>query len=151
MATVYGVNRTKFNDPYPANIVDGAVSGGVVKYFYDEYEASSLAADDVIQFGPKLPAGAVILDITVDFDDLGTGTTLDIGDSHTVDRYLDGVDTATAAGKSSIRTSTATIGDINAVGYVIGTNSGDDQLQAKNLGSTATGTIKFGVVYAVRG
>lgn len=151
MATVYGVNATKFADAKPSNIVDGSQSAGSVRFFYDEYEASSLAASDVILVGPKLPAGAQVIDIIVNFDDLGTGTTLDVGDSHDVDRYLDGVDTATAAGKSSMSGSTATIGPINGIGYVIGTNSGDDQIQLTNLGGSATGTIKVQVIYAVRG
>lgn len=151
MATVYGVYATKYNDPTPDNIVDGAYSKGSVCSFYDEYEASSLAANDVIKFGPKLPAGARVIDIIVNFDDLGTGTTLDVGDGNDADRYLDGVDTATAAGKSSMSGSSGTIGPINGVGYVVGTNSSDNQLQATNLGASATGTIKFEVLFALRG
>ena len=151
MATVYGVNATKFLDPKPDNIIDGSQVGGTIKFMYDEYVASSLAASDIITVGAPLPNGAMVLDIIVNFGDLGTGTTLDVGDSNDVDRYLDGVDTATAAGKSKMSGSTATIGPIGGIGYVIGTNSGDNQIIATNLGASATGTIKFQIIYAFRG
>lgn len=106
-----------------------------------EYEASALSANDVINLF-ALPIGAVILDIIVDFDDLGTGTSLDVGDSNDVDRYIDGADTATAAG-------IARLGAIAGRGYRIGTNGGDNVIQAKNLGAAATGTIKATVLYAL--
>lgn len=106
-----------------------------------EYEASALAANDVINLF-ALPIGAVILDLIVDFDDLGTGTTLDVGDSNDIDRYIDGADTATAAG-------IARLGAIAGRGYRIGTNTGDNVIQAKNLGAAATGTIKATVLYAL--
>lgn len=151
MATVYGVNRTIYNDPKQSDVVDSAINGGVIRYMYDEYEASSLAANDVVQVGDKLPAGATIVDIIVHFDDLGTGMTLDVGDSDNPDRYLDGVDTATAAGKSSMSGSSGVIGPISGVGYVIGTASGDDQIILTNLSASATGTIKVQIIYATRG
>lgn len=105
------------------------------------YEASSLAANDIINLF-KMPKGAVIYGLDVYFDDLGTGTTLDVGDSNDVDRYIDGADTATAAGAAHI-----TLAD--AIGYRIGTNTGDDVITAKNLGGSATGTIKAVCTYAL--
>lgn len=105
------------------------------------YEASGLAANDVINLF-RLPIGAVVKEIVVDFDDLGTGTSLDIGDSNDVDRYIDGADTATAAG-------TARINAIDGRNYRIGTNAGDDVITAKNLGGSATGTIKATVFYSM--
>lgn len=151
MATVFGVNRTIYNDPKQSDIVDSAINGGSIKYFYDTYVCAALPASDIIKVGPKLPAGSTVIDVIVQFDDLGTGTTLDVGDGHDADRYLDGVDTATAAGKSSMSGSTATIGPITGVGYVVGTNALDDQIQMTNLGAAATGTIKIMVIYATRG
>jgi hypothetical protein len=151
MATVYGVNRTIYNDPTQSAVIDAAKNHGTVHYMYDEYEAAALAGSDVIQVGDVLPDGAVVLDIQIDFDDLGAGLTLDVGDSNDVDRYLDGVDTATAAGKVSMRTASATIAPITGMGYVVGTNSGDNQIQLTNLGGAATGTIKVNIIYSVCG
>jgi len=151
MATVYGVYRTIYNDPKQSAVVDGAYNNANLHFMYDEYVASSLAANDIIQVGDVLPTGAIVIDIQVQFDDLGTGTTLDIGDSNDVDRYLDGIDTATAAGKTSMQTSSVTIGPLTGRGYVVGTNSGDNQIIATNLGASATGTLKFCIIYATRG
>lgn len=106
-----------------------------------KYEASSLAADDIINLF-HMPKGAVIKEIVVDYDDLGAGTSLDVGDSNDVDRYIDGADTATAAG-------TARINAIDGRNYRIGTNAGDEIITAKNLGASATGTIKATVFYSV--
>lgn len=106
-----------------------------------EYEASSLADGDIINLF-HMPKGAVIKEIIVDFDDLGTGTTLDVGDGNDVDRYIDGADTATAAG-------TARINAIDGRNYRIGTTAGDEIITAKNLGGSATGTIKATVFYSV--
>ena len=105
------------------------------------YEASALAANDVIKLF-ELPIGAVVYGMDVYFDDLGTGTTLDVGDSNDVDRYIDGADTATAAGAAHI-----TLAD--AIGYRIGTNAGDEVVTAKNLGASATGTIKVVCTFAL--
>ena len=104
------------------------------------YEASSLAANDVINLF-KLPVGAVVHNFIVSFDDLGTGTSLDIGDSKDADRYVDGADTATAAGsKVGIL--------VDGAGYTI-TGNGDDVIIATNLGGAATGTIKVACFYAI--
>lgn len=124
----------------PGKVLGAGVCSGTVKVISTEYEASALAANDVINLF-KLPKGSVICNMIISFDDLGTGTTLDIGDSNDVDRYCDGIDTATAAGSSSGVM-------VEGNGYVIGTNEGDDIITAKNLGASATGTIKVTCLYA---
>ena len=72
---------------------------------------------------------------------MGNGLTIDVGDSDTVDRYIDGADVATAAGSASMT-------DVDGFMYEIGTNDGDDIIQAKLLGGAGTGTLKTVVVYA---
>ena len=106
-----------------------------------EYNASSLAANGIINLF-HMPKGAVIKEIVVDHGALGTGTTLDVGDSNDVDRYIDGADTAKAAG-------TARINTIDGRNYRIGTNAGDNIITAKNLGGSATGKIQATVFYSV--
>ena len=105
------------------------------------YTADGLAASDEINLF-KLPVGAVIYGMTVAYDDLGTGTTLNIGDANDEDRYMAAVDTATAPGISK---------EIEATGfgYIIGTNEGDELIKAKNLGAAATGTIKVACFYSI--
>lgn len=145
MATVYGVNRTKLNTPNSGNLIGTGENKSGVYVIKDTYEASSLAANDVIQVGDLLPQGAMVTRIVVIHDDLGTSTTMDVGDSTDVDRYIDGADTATAAAVAQFPNATC----INGVGYKIGTNAGDDQIQITNLGASATGTIEIIIEYAL--
>lgn len=104
------------------------------------YEAATLAADDTINVC-KLPDDAVVHEIIVDYDDLGTGGTLDVGDVLDVDRYIDGADTSSAG--------VARINEIAGRGYRIGTTATDNIITATNLGAESTGTIKFTVFYAM--
>lgn len=107
------------------------------------YEASALAENSVINLF-KLPVGAVVHSFIVAFDDLGTSITLDIGDAADVDRYVDGLDVATAAGSYS-----GILAD--GCGYTIGTSTTDDDtvVTAKVLGGAATGTVKVVCLYAI--
>ena len=93
------------------------------------YEAVAAAANDKIYLG-KLPQGATILDLLLDFDDLGTGVTLDVGyekvnagDTLTADLdfWIDGQDVATAAGaaRSTARVVTFAV-DVWVVATVLG-------------------------------
>lgn len=144
MATVKGVNRTKYDTPTPDNFVHGRNTGANLLVEYDTYELASLSANDVIELGNTLPDGALIVDIIVHHDALGTSTSLDIGDTNDVDRYLDGIDT-TSAGSVSVADESDTA--FTGVGYVVGTNSGDDQITAKLLGAAGTGTVHIYILY----
>jgi len=148
MATVKGVNRTKQDNPGGANVIAQGYNKAKLGVIYDEYEAAALAAASIIQLGDKLPAGAVIVDILIATDDLaGSTATLDIGDSHDADRYATALDVHTTAGGN--RYSLMNDGNIDGIGYKIGTNTGDDQLQAVVNTNAITGTIKVFIVYAV--
>lgn len=107
------------------------------------YEASAAAANTVINLF-KLAKGAVIQNFVVAFDDLGTGVTIDIGDAGDVDRYVDGLDVATAAGSAVGIT-------VDGLGYVIGTDTTNDDtiITAKVLGAAATGTLKVTCYYSM--
>lgn len=146
MATVYGVNRTLLNTPIGANVIGTGLEKASKFSTYDEYEASSLVADEVIHVGGVLPQGAIVTQIHVLSDDLGTGTTIDVGDADTIDRYINGGITATTGGDLNSFPNLLTIA---GMGYVVGTADGDDQIQIKNLGATATGTIKIFIEYAL--
>lgn len=107
------------------------------------YEASSTAANTVINLF-KLPKDVVIQNLVVAFDDLGTGVTIDIGDAGDIDRYVDGLDVATAAGSACGVL-------VDGLGYVIGTDAEHDDtvITAKVLGAAATGTIKVACYYSM--
>ena len=107
------------------------------------YEASAAAANTIINLF-KLPKGVVIQNIVVAFDDLGTGVTIDIGDAGDVDRYVDGLDVATAAGSAVGITA-------DGFGYIIGTDTEHDDtiITAKVLGAAATGTLKVACYYSM--
>ena len=107
------------------------------------YEASEAAANTVINLF-KLPKDVVIQNFVVAFDDLGTGVTLDIGDAGDADRYVDGLDVATAAGSAAGIL-------VDGLGYVIGTDTTNDDtvITAKVLGAAATGTIKVACYYSM--
>lgn len=141
MATV---NSTTFEAQEAGKIVlSQGVANASMHVITTTYEASAAAANTVINLF-KLDKGVVIQNFVVAFDDLGTGVTVDIGDVGDVDRYVDGLDVATAAG------STAGI-LVDGMGYVIGTDTEHDDtiITAKILGAAATGTIKVACYYSM--
>lgn len=107
------------------------------------YEASAVAANTEINLF-KLPKGVMIQNFVVAHDDLGTGVTLDIGDAGDGDRYVDGLDVATAAGFT-----TGCL--VDGIGYVIGSDAEHDDtlVVAKVLGAAATGTLKVVCYYSM--
>ena len=141
MAQYKGVNATKAADATGDNIISPGKDKAVLKVMYDTYEASSVAINDTILMGTTLPDGAVIQAIRVICDDLGTGVTLDVGDSNDDDRYDTAIDVASAA-------SATWCDNIAGHGYVIGTNSGDNQIMLTVEGGSATGTIQISIFYS---
>ena len=152
MATVYGVNKTKYNNAIGENLVNSGVNKGQICYMYDTYEASALAAASVIEVCDLIPKGAVVTKITVLTDDLGGSATIDIGDTLDDDRYGAAVDISGAAA-TYVYPELAAGGSIANYGYAIvdtGTSStSSNQLQILVNTSAVTGTIKVGVEYAV--
>lgn len=107
------------------------------------YEASAAASGTVINLF-KLQKNAVVQNFVVAHDDLGTSVTLDIGDAGDTDRYVDGLDVATAAGSQ-----TGVL--VDGLGYIIGTDTEhDDTLITATIGGgAATGTIKVACYYSM--
>lgn len=104
------------------------------------YEASSMAADAVVEM-IEVPAGYRVMRAHLQFDDLGTGTTMDVGylledDTAAVDAFIDGADTATAAGTATYQPAA------DAKGYLF-TQPGS--ITIKNLGASASGSIRLEV------
>lgn len=145
MATVYGVNKTKALSPIGTNIIGTGENKAQLNVMYDSYEAAAAASGDIVQVCDKLPAGALVVDVVVFYDDLGTGVTLDVGDLADDNRYVDAA--AVAAGTGSI--SLQQDGLIAGIGYKVGTATNDNQVALTIGGSAATGTLKVMVVYSI--
>lgn len=138
------VNSTTFDAQEAGKIaLSQGVADATLHVITTTYEASSAAANTVINLF-KLPKGVVIQNFVVTFDDLGTGVTIDIGDAGDVDRYVDGLDVATAAGSATGITA-------DGLGYIIGTDTEHDDtiITAKVLGAAATGTLKVACYYSM--
>jgi len=153
MGNVYSDIATKENAPDPANMLSPQRAGAKVYCVQSVYEAAALAANEVIRVCKLHKGDEVLMNSFVMFDDLGAGTTLDIGDDDPgdtggagdIDRYADGIDTATAAAVFVLNDVTTCI---DKVPYTV---QEDCWLTAKNLGAAATGTLKFTIFIARAG
>lgn len=144
MSTFKGVNRTKLDTPNSGNIIPVGQNHGNLHVMYDTYELSATADGSVIQLGDLIPAGATIHNIIVMSDALGSGTTIAIGDAASAARYVAAYSTV-----SSVKKSLIADGVIDSNGYVIGTASGDNQIQATLAGGAGTGTLFAWIVYSL--
>jgi len=140
MSELYGVNYTKYNSGFPADIIARGQGGGILQCISDTYEASSTTAEDTVAIGHDLNAGDVVLFYILSSDDCGNDNAIDIGDSNDPNRYADGIDNESAvSGNKAIF--------VDGMGYVIGTNSGDETILLTLTDNAHTGTIKISIFY----
>lgn len=153
MATVYSVQKTKWSQNVPSEFIKTTELSGRVRIAFAEYEASSLAIGDVIQFF-NLPNGARIIDGYLANDALGASTTLSIGNA----AYVNAAGTAVAASATSFLAATSTTSEARTDAFaVISKGSGSlvdaDKdglpITATLAGAAATGTIYLSVRYVV--
>ena len=155
MATVYGVNFTKYDQNVPKEMVNVAENGGRLRVQYDTYEASALEAGSTISVA-RIPKGARIWDAFIIADALGSGHTLSLGDSDDVDRFITATLFNTANKMVSISprptgtanaASTAASGTgIAAIGYEY---TSETDIIITTASAAITGTIKTAVFYSV--
>ena len=138
MASVKGVNFTK-RTAEPVEKVIASQSHGRLRVQYDSYEASSLASGSDISVA-KLPAGAIVYDIVVQFDALGSAT-IAVGDSADADRYI----TATSV-SSAGQMSMSQEGAIDGFGYE---NSAETDILLTTGSAAISGTVKCAVFYSM--
>lgn len=138
MASVKGVNFTNITAT-PVVKTDSSEAYGKLRVTFDSYEASSLEDASTISVA-RLPKGAVVYDIIIHHDALGSGVTLSVGDSASATRYIDATAAATA-GKLVMSED----GNIGGFGYA---QTAETDIILTNA-NVATGTIKVAVVYAV--
>jgi hypothetical protein len=139
MSSVKGSNFTNITAD-PVVKTSSQYAHGKLRIQYDSYEASSLANPSDISVA-RLPAGAVVYDIIIHHDALGTSVTLAVGDSGSATRYI-GATAAATAGKIVMSED----GSIDGFGYE---NTAETDVLITIGGGAATGTIKVTVVYAV--
>jgi len=145
MADVYGVNRT-LKRTGTVNTIEPEINGGVVKWLYESYEASALAADStIVLFGQDLPAEARIVDWVIDHDALDCpGLTFGTSDSKA---SLMAAADATAANKLNMTDDGVAAG----LGVEIVAGSGQTLVIHTTGATAATGTIKVAVSYVTKG
>ncbi len=139
MADYNGVNYAK-SILTPPTILEVGENGGRVRFMYDLYEAIGNAIASRILMGPKLPKGARILPQScLMTDDLGTTTTLAVGDGTTADRFL-AATTCVTAKQQTFFTQQDELGKALTA---------ETQLYLTVGADTATGTIEVFILYTL--
>jgi len=89
MANLYGTNYTAAFVTIPSEKLPPGENTGKSKVAYDEYDLDGaiIAANDLI-YMMKIPAGARILEMTLDSASLGTTGILQVGTLADPDRYI---------------------------------------------------------------
>lgn len=153
MATVYSVQKTKWNQNVPSEKIDTTELAGRIRVAHAEYEASSLASGDVIEMF-NLPNGARIVSGRLAHDALGSSTTLSVG--YAAHNDADGTAVSAAAAAYKAAASSASAGAANAANTIaLGENSlvnaDKDGLPVSVTmgGAAGTGTIQLTMMYVV--
>ena len=107
MAT-FRSTQLALTDLNPITKLDSSYSEGKVRVKCFDWTGDA-AQNDLVQFC-TLPKGARIIEGYLDFTDLGTSVTLDIGDGTTDNKYAAAIDVATAAGNSAFANTWALYG-----------------------------------------
>ena len=153
MATVYSVQKTKWDQNVPSEKIDTTELAGRVRVAFAEYEAASLAINDVIQMF-NLPNGARIVSGRLAHDALNSSTELSVGyAAHTNSAgstvALDS-DAYKAAGSSASATA-ANVANTIALGEnsIVDANKDGLPVSITLTGAVASGTIQLTMFYVV--
>jgi len=153
MATVYSIQKTKWNQNVPSEKIDTTELAGRVRVAHAEYEAASLASGDVIQMF-NLPNGARIISGRLAHDALGSSTTLSVGYAAHTNAAGTAVSLSAAAYKAAAASTSATA--VNAANTIaLGENSVVDAnkdglpVSVTMGGAAGTGTIQLTMMYVV--
>ena len=153
MATVYSIQKTKWNQNVPSEKIDTTELAGRVRVAHAEYEAASLASGDVIQMF-NLPNGARIISGRLAHDALGSSTTLSVGYAAYTNAAGTAVSLSAAAYKAAAASTSATA--VNAANTIaLGENSVVDAnkdglpVSVTMGGAAGTGTIQLTMMYVI--
>jgi len=153
MATVYSIQKTKWDQNVPSQKIDTTELAGRVRVAHAEYEAASLASGDVIQMF-NLPNGARIISGRLAHDGLGGSATLSVGYA----AHTNAAGTAVSAAAAAYRAAATAVnaGAANAANTIaLGENSIVDAnkdglpVTATLGGSAGTGTIQLTMMYVI--
>lgn len=150
MATKYGAQYTDAFVDVPSDKVNGRDWGGKLERMYFSYALGGavLALNDVVKLG-KIPKGVRVLDAVLQFPDLGTGGTAELGfaadagavETADADAFLTTVDMKTAADCVSMQQQMEA-GGANAGFCKVFAAECDLQLAVTEATTATTGTIQ---------
>ena len=153
MATVYSIQKTKWDQNVPSQKIDTTELAGRVRVAHAEYEAASLASGDVIQMF-NLPNGARIISGRLAHDALSSSTTLSVGYAAHTNAAGTAVSLSAAAYKAAAASTSATA--VNAANTIaLGENSVVDAnkdglpVSVTMGGAAGTGTIQLTMMYVL--
>ena len=153
MATVYSIQKTKWDQNVPSQKIDTTELAGRVRVAHAEYEAASLASGDVIQMF-NLPNGSRIISGRLAHDALGSSTTLSVGYAAHNNAAGTAVSASAAAYKAAAASTSATA--VNAANTIaLGENSLVDAdkdglpVSVTMGGAAGTGTIQLTMMYVI--
>ena len=121
MATVYSIQKTKWDQNVPSEKIDTTELAGRIRVAHAEYEAASLASGDVIQMF-NLPNGARIVSGRLAHDALGSSTTLSVGYAAHTNAAGTAVSASAAAYKAAASSASASAANV-ANTIALGENS----------------------------
>lgn len=149
MGTVYSVQKTKWDQNNPAEMLKTNEFGGRVRVAYGSYEASA-EQSDIHMF--NLPDGARIIGGELVHDALGSGTTVSVGHAG----YTNSSGTAVAAdldeykaAAASTSITTVAIAATTALGKFSEVDANGDGIPvtASIAGGNGTGTVELYMYY----
>tara|TARA_R100001443_G_scaffold3531_1_gene11067 strand:+ start:779 stop:1243 length:465 start_codon:yes stop_codon:yes gene_type:complete len=153
MATVYSVQKTKWDQNVPSEKIETTELAGRVRVAFAEYEAASLAINDVVEMF-NLPNGARIVSGRLAHDALNSSTQLSVGyAAHTNSAgstvALDA--DAYKAAASSASASAANVANTIALGEnsVVDADKDGLPVSVTLTGAVASGTIQLTMFYVV--
>ena len=150
---VYGVNATLASNTTPALRVKAKDRHGRVRVSYDEYEASATVAPCQIALG-WVPAGARLLGVRLQYDAMGNGSKLSVGDQFDCARFITATDSGSANMVGGCGTNLV-IGPVNLTAALGLHGSGigyefpcDTDILVTSNNVALTGTVKLLVTYS---
>jgi hypothetical protein len=151
MATVYSVQKTKWDQNSPKEMVNPTEHKGRVRISYALYEASA-EQSSIEMF--NLPDGARILDMELVHDALGSSTTLSVGQAAYVDSdgttvALDVDEYKAAAASTSITTVGAALTSALGKNSVVDANETGIPITVVLAGANGTGTIELSCTWVL--
>jgi len=153
MATVYSIQKTKWDQSVPSSKIGSTELSGRVRVAHAEYVAFSLASGDLIQMF-NLPDCSIIISGRLAHDALGSSTTLSVGYAAHNNAAGTAVSASAAAYKAAAASTSATA--VNAANTIaLGENSLVDAdkdglpVSVTMGGAAGTGTIQLTMMYVI--